>query len=318
MEVPPARSADSGDDGVAAACGQAGPTSTSVPSISVAPDGVIIVHDSPMAVRGLTDAMRDCHDRGKRTFYLGMATLIAQELYAHRYGDWMPMWLGPKHSIIETPFVPFAIPEFAGAEIERLAVLTAATGWRHGDEAALRLAASVAGSGEALPQMAAIAEILGDTTTLTAIMKSPVPANYLAGVVRKKIRAELIHARQKRMVALDEDLIGGMADAVDARAGIDVKEYVRDLRASGKPGDFRLAEALQRHIEGATKQELGDAAYQAIRYHLKQPRARAIGNRARREFMETGRGVMAPPTWFYTHAGDKRSAWHRQNSGLLR
>jgi len=145
-----------------------------------------------------------------------------------------------------------------------------------------------------------------------------VPANYLAGVVRKKIRAELIQARQKRMVDLDDDLVKTMADAVDAKPGIDVQEYLRDLRASGKPGDLRLAESLQRLIEGATKQEIGDAAYQAVRYHLKQPRARAIAARSRRECMGTGCGVMAPPTWFYTHAGDKRSAWHCQNSRLLR
>jgi hypothetical protein len=287
-------------------------------SISVAPDGVIAVHDSPAAVRDLVEAARDCHDPTRRRFCLGFATLIAQEFYSHVYGAWMPLWLGPEHPIIETPFVPFAIPDFAPAEIERSAILTAATGWKHGDTAALRLAASVAAIGEALPQMAAIAEILGDVSTLTAVMKSPVPANYLAGVVRKKIRAELIQARQKHMVELDDDLVKGMADAVEGKPGIDVEEYLRALRASGKPEDLRLAKALQRHIEGATKQELGDATYQAIRYHLKQPRARAIATRARRQGIGAGHGVMAPPTWFYSHGRDKRSAWHCQNSRLLR
>lgn len=106
--------------------------------------------------------------------------------------------------------------------------------------------------------MAALAEILGDVSRLTAVMKSPVPANYLAGVARKKIRTELIQTRQKHMVELDDDLLKGMAAAVARKPGIDVKEHLRDLRASSKPEDLRLAEALRNRIVHPLPQLLPD------------------------------------------------------------
>jgi hypothetical protein len=284
-------------------------------SICVAPDGVLSIHDSPTAVLELVDVMRRCRDPGRRKFCLGLATVVAQECYSHTYGAWMPMWLGPDHPIVETPFIPFAICDFASAAIERLAILTAAAGLKCGDPTARELAAGAIGLGGALPEMAAVTEMLADLRTLTAAMNSPVPAHYLLGAVRRKIRAERVQPAQKRTDELESDL----AEALCGTVGIDVQEYLDHLRAAGKRKDLEIARTMEAWLAGATKQELGDAQYQRLLYHLKQPRARAIATRARRMFVRgPGIGVMAPSTWYYTHGMSKASAWHRLNAPLLR
>ena len=164
---------------------------------------------------------------------MGLATVVAQEWYSHTYGAWMPMWLGPDQPIVETPFVPFAICDFASAAIERLAILTAAAGLKCGDPTARELAAGAIGLGGALPEMAAVTEMLADLRTLTATMNSPVPAHYLLGAVRRQIRAERVQPSQERTVELESDL----AEALCGTVGIDVQEYLDHLRAAGKRKD---------------------------------------------------------------------------------
>ena len=314
VEMPPAQSADSGDHGVAAAPSEAGPTSTSGSSISMAPDGVIVINDSPSAVRDLADAARDCDDRGKRTFCLGLATVIAQEWYARFYGAGMPVWLGPDHPIVEVPFSPFAIPDFPPADIERMAILTAANGLRYGDQSALQLARGATGLGTTLPETVAIMNVLGSLGTLNRTMRSRVPARYLAGAVRRKLGAEMIQHHQARMVPIrDADKPG----AVLATAGIDISEYLDALRASGSQKDVELAHTIEMWLDGVPKEQIGDNKYQRMLYFFRQPRAKAI---ARRTTVTAPRmsDWMHPPGWFYTIANRPDTVWHDGNARLLR
>jgi len=267
-------------------------------SILTFDDGILRISDPCGAIMVAEYGMRQSVDAGLRRHYLSVATLCAQAVYSPK----TPAWGGPD---VPTP------------EIERMAILTAALGIRHGDENYLATFGAYAGLVD-LRERDTLAEILYGPKRdfLGKVLKSPEPTRYLAGAIRRKISVSNRSTAQAGMSELDADLDGAEI-GMDVTPGIDCGDYLGALRASGKPADLELARDVEEWLAGVPKQIMGDARYQRVLYHLRQPRARAIGNRARAAFLRgPGCGVMAPPPWFYS-SGRKDSVWHRQNAHLI-
>jgi hypothetical protein len=141
---------------------------------------------------------------------------------------------------------------------------------------------------------------------------------YLAGALHRKLVARDRQASQAHMMALDDELADETRGALVAAPGIDVQEYVGALRATGRAADLRLARDIEAWLGGATQQELGDAAYRRMLRHLRGPRSRAIGHRAREWVTRAADGgVMAPQEWCCTTGTRIDSVVHRANARLI-
>lgn len=159
--------------------------------------------------------------------------------------------------------------------------------------------------------------LLTATTKLVGhIMSAAQPVKYVRGVVDCKLVEETRQAPQSSTVPL-ELVPDGRPAAALARAGIDIQRYIDDLRATGKPKDARLARTISRWGDGATRKEIGDAAYMEMLRFLGQPRAKVIARRTKKDVLHVA-DWMAAPEWFCTISGRPDSVWHCQNRDLLR
>jgi hypothetical protein len=271
-------------------------------TISMSDAGIIVIHDPHDAILDLERAMRHVGNVWCRQRYLAIASLVA-------HGEYLP-----PASAVAKPMATSAVPTVV--EIERWAVPLAALGLRLGDDHMFRIVAVYAGL-RTLAEQAVLADLLlrPGLTVVNNAVAAEHPIAYLLGAVRLQI-AEGGYEPQERMVKLNDGLAGS---AVTATSGVDVSHYVGTLRATGRASDRKLAATIWATARGASKEDVGDAAYQAMRYHFRQPRAKAIARRAREPFPRaTGNGVMTPLGWFYTIGRRVDSVWHTANSHLLR
>jgi len=288
------------------------PASASARVVTYA-DGLLEIHDPRATLQVVEWALRMPSAPHDRRWYLSLASAC---------GHWL---CGSRDPVWPAPDVPIAAVEHWGISVGRLAVL-------HGDEDYLGALASYGGI-HGLRRRDALDEVLWrpSAAVLRGLDTSPHPMGYLVATMQHRIAAQARVDPQAHMVSLNDlrrhdDPHGNderrrddeLRHLVLTTPGIDTAEYLGALRATGKAADLRLAADVESWLGGAGKRELGDARYQAMLSFLRQPRSRAIGQRARGVFTRAVGGAMAPPTWYYSTGTQLDSVVHRANARLIR
>jgi hypothetical protein len=247
--------------------------------------GVLDIHDTAAAMEVLEYGLRNCSDPRRRQDYLGLATLCCRWMYAAP----TLAWLGADDT---------------AALVEQYSVLTAA---RTGDH---RFIATLAAYGGivAPTQQSVLHDMLWQPKAqlMHRVLSAARPVRYLTGAVRTRMAAAARQMPQARMA----ELVESEAPAVMlAKAGIDVEAYVAEIAATDP--------TLARGIEAwADSQPISQALYRRVLRHLRQPRARAIAKRIRKDRPRLS-CWMATPNWFYTVPGRLDTVWHRQNARII-
>jgi hypothetical protein len=259
--------------------------------------GTLTIND-PFAVIMLAEqAMsQNAGDPRAREWYLSLATLCAQFQLSRADLIWAP-------------------PECPTPLLEQVATYTAIASTRAGDENYLAALGAYAGLG--IASRYAVADVLygADSDFLDDVKRSQHPIRDVRAAARRRASCQDQQKPQRRMDPLEA--AGYIVEAA-ATPGIDCDQYLQELRASGKPQDLELAADIEAWLGGVPKRVMGDSRYQRVLYGLRQPRSRAIANRARSEFpLGSGDGVMAPANWFYSSNGRKDSVLHKQNARLF-
>ncbi len=145
---------------------------------------------------------------------------------------------------------------------------------------------------------------------------TPSPRKYLHGSVSSVLRTERTVRQAPNRVTLDHYDGSKEPEDVAAEVGIDVERFLADLRTSGRPRFFELADTIERWLDGNSKAAIGGSAYERMRYNFRTPVVRALAMRAGITTVPQVRRPTGTRTWYWFSPA-KLTACHRYTGAEL-